>query len=105
MLNPLSRVPCVGRLLFSDPETDGDLRIEREKEFIQEFDSLTTENRRFLSNFLEENDWRNCALGARSPPSSRAADADILLDTLKGLVRLNKHRNRLVSQRERRCCF
>ena len=86
--NSLPQVLYVGSFLFSGTQTDDIQSTELKKEFVQEFDNLTSENQRILSDLLEKNDQSHLAI--RSAPSDRAADADILIETVKGLVRLDK---------------
>ena len=39
---------------------------------------------------MEQNDWKKYSLAIRSAPSNRVADMEILVDTMKGLVRSSK---------------
>lgn len=62
---------------------------ELRKEFNDEFDTLSSDDRLTLSNYLKKYDPES-SMAIRSLPSDRVADVDILFDTLKGLVRANQ---------------
>lgn len=71
--------------MVSDDNPDD---AERRKEFVEEFESLTSANQLLLSNFLAESD-PGSVLSLRTAPSNCVADVHLVLDTLKSLVRSN----------------
>ncbi|KAI1788545.1 hypothetical protein LXA43DRAFT_1097239 [Ganoderma leucocontextum] len=74
-----------------DTKLDIGEKVVLRQEFVQEFNTLTSDHRRILSNFLQDHDARR-TLAIRSLPCDRADDVNVTFDTIKALFLLLKCR-------------